>query len=213
MGCFSDKTPHNLLKHTFNKGGIMKKIKVFQKLVKGFLPILWLITGWVVLWNVIYQILAANGLVQFGSIKIVTWAFFLTITVFFMQEELSNKDRFFTTLFGGAVGILLGWGVISGTKALAGTGLNPTFALCIFLAIAITMLIMLHPFMPYFFNNVGFCYFVIYFVFMEIPEEELAEISVIPSLLISLALGSIIMNLGCMLLLRIYKNCRKNSAR
>ena len=191
----------------------MKKIKVFQKPAKGFLPMLWLITGWVVLWNVVYQILAANGLVQFGSIKIVAWAFFITITIFFMQEELGNRDRFFTTLFGGAVGILLGWCVVSGTTALAAAGWNPTLALCIFLAIAITMLIMLPPYMPYFFNNVGFIYFIVYFVFIEISEEELAEISVVPSLLISLVLGSIIMNLGCMLMLRIYSNCRKNSTK
>lgn len=192
----------------------MKKIKFFQKPAKGFLPILWLIIGWVVLWNVIYQILAhvvrsdGTTLVQFGSIKIVAWAFFITITIFFMQEELSNKDRFLTTLFGGAVGILLGWGVVSGTTALAAAGVTPVLALCIFLAIAITMLIMLPPYMPYLFNNVGFCYFIIYFVFTEITEEVEA-ISVIPSLLISLALGSIIMNLGCMLLLRIYENCRR----
>ena len=191
----------------------MKRIKIFQKPAKGLLPILWLITGWVVLWNVIYQILSANGLVQFGSIKIVAWAFFITITVFFMQEELSNKDRFFTTMFGGAVGVLLGAGVIEGTKLLAGAGLNATFALCIFLAIAIAMLIMLPPYMPYFFNNVGFCYFIIYFVFTEISEEELAEISVVPSLLVSLVLGSIIMNLGCMLVLKIYENCKKKSAK
>lgn len=196
----------------------MKKIKFFQKPAKGFLPILWIITGWVVLWNVIYQILAhierSNGttLVQFGSIKIVAWAFFITITIFFMQEELSNKDRFFTTLFGGAAGILLGWGVASGTAALAAAGVNATLALCIFLVTAITMLIMLPPYMPYLFNNVGFCYFIIYFVFSEITEEA-ETISVIPSLLISLVLGSIIMNLGCMLLLKIFENCKKKYAR
>ena len=74
------------------------------------------------------------------------------------------------------------------------------------LVIAIAALILLHPYLPMFFNNVGFCYFII----SLINSKE--TISSLPSNLLSLLLGSIILNLGCSALLTLYINNKKKKA-
>ena len=154
---------------------------------------------WILLWNVVYQILHAKNLLEFGGVEIVNWAFFLSVTVFFMQVELSYRDRFLTTLFGGIVGLLAGAGVAKGTALLMGAGLSHVTAVCLLLAAAIGLLILLQPVLPYLFNNVGFCYFIVSLIQSKETSAKL------PSNLVSLALGCLILNLGCSLLLTAYK--------
>ena len=60
---------------------------------------------WIAIWNIAYQLL--HGIWHDWDIQIVNWAFFASITLFFMQEELTYKERFWYTLVGGNVGLLL----------------------------------------------------------------------------------------------------------
>ena len=175
------------------------KLSFFNKPKKAKLLGLAIVFLWILLWNVIYQILHGNGLLEFGGLEIVNWSFFLSVTVFFMQEELTYRDRFLTTLIGGAVGLLAGAGVAKGTALLMGAGLSHVLAVSLLLAVAIALLILLQPVLPYLFNNVGFCYFIVSLI------QSKEAVAKLPSNLLSLALGCLILNLGCSLLLTAYK--------
>ena len=181
-----------------------KKFKLLHKPPKGKMTGLLIVFAWIILWNIIYQ--ACHDILTSGSIQVVNWSFFISVTIFFMQEELSYKDRFLHTLFGGAVGLLVAAGVVKGCVALMGAGLSHFAAISILLVISIGALILLHPYLPMFFNNVGFCYFII----SLINSKE--TISMLPSNLLSLLLGSIILNLGCSALLTLYINNKKKKA-
>ena len=174
-----------------------EKFTLLHKPKKGKMGGLLIVFVWIVIWNVAYQLL--HGIWHDWSIQIVNWAFFASVTLFFMQEELTYKNRFWYTLIGGNVGLLLAAGVIVSSKYLSGFGLNHTLAVTIPLLICVAVLILANPYLPMIFNNVGFIYFIVTFV----KTDEV--ITKLPSHMLSLLLGSIILNLGCAVLLNIYK--------
>lgn len=185
------------------------KITLIGKPTKGKMKGLAIVFLWILLWNVIFQLMhhsEALHHLQFGSVEIVNWAFFLSVTVFFMQEELNYIERFLRTAVGGTVGLLISSGVILGVTAMVKSGMNKTASLCSLLAIALILLIFLEPILPMFFNNVGFCYFIVSLADSSTTVEKL------PSHIISLLLGSVILNLGCTLLLTLYKKSAAKKA-
>ena len=175
------------------------KLSFFNKPKKAKMVGLLIVFLWIILWNVIYQVLHAKGMTHLFGLEIVNWSFFLSVTVFFMQEELQYKERFFTTLLGGAVGLLIAAGVAKGTGLLMAAGVGHVVAVSALLIVAIGLLILLQPVLPYLFNNVGFCYFIVSLIN---SKETVANL---PSNLLSLALGCLTLNLGCSLLLGLYK--------
>lgn len=174
-----------------------EKITLLSKPKKGKMCGLLIVFIWIAIWNVAYQLL--HGIWHDWNIQIVNWAFFASVTLFFMQEELTYKNRFWYTLIGGNVGLLLAVGVIVSSRYLSGFGLNHTLAVTIPLLICVAILILANPYLPMIFNNVGFIYFIVSFL----KTDEL--IIKLPSHMLSLLLGSIILNLGCAILLSIYK--------
>lgn len=154
---------------------------------------------WIAIWNVVFQILHHS----FPNMPIVNWAFFISVTIFFMQEELSPKEKFWHTLVGGAVGLLLAAGIVAGCGALVRQGVPYLGAICPLILLAIGMLILLKPVFPVFFNNVGFCYLIVALV------NSSTAASGLPKYLLSLALGSVILNLGCIFLIKTYSRYKK----
>lgn len=181
-----------------NKG----KIKFFSKPPKGKMAALALVFLWIALWNVIYQVLHGAGLLHFhiGSLEleVVNWAFFSVVTLFFMQEELTYKERFLHTLVGGTVGCLLAAGIGFAVTLLMKNGVGYAAAVSIPLVTVIAMLILLNPYMPVVFNNVGFIALIFSFV------ESDKVVSSLPSYILSIFLGSVILNLGCTVLINQY---------
>lgn len=173
-----------------------EKIKFLQKPAKGKLGGLFIVFLWISLWNIVYQ--ALHGIWAESEIQIVNWAFFAAVTLFFMQEELTYKQRFWHTLIGGTVGLLLAAGVVLCCTALMKTGLSHTVAVSIPLIVCIAILILAHPYVPVVFNNVGFIYFIVAFV------EKEHTVSMLPSYVLSLLAGSVILNLGCAFLIGRY---------
>ncbi|MBR6531515.1 MAG: hypothetical protein IKT61_03345 [Clostridia bacterium] len=171
--------------------------KLIHKPKKGKMGGLLIVFLWIALWNVIYQLV--HGIWHDWDIQIVNWAFFASVTLFFMQEELSYKNRFWYTLVGGSVGLLLAVGVIFSSKYLTGFGLDHTVAVCIPLLVCVAILILANPYLPMIFNNVGFIYFIVSFIQTDKAIPNL------PSHLVSLLVGSVVLNLGCTVLLNIYK--------
>lgn len=170
-------------------------LKFISKPKKGKMKGLLIVFAWIILWNLIYQVV--HGV--WHEMPIANWAFFISVTIFFMQEELSYKARFWHTLIGGAVGLLLAAGLIIVYAALAKGGVPALASIMIPLVICVGALILLNPYLPVFFNNVGFCYFIIALIDAETAVEKL------PIYLLSLLLGSICLNLGCSGLLALYQ--------
>lgn len=181
-----------------------KSFKLLHKPPKGKVPALCLVFLWIALWNVIFQ--ALHGVMPHEGLRIINWAFFISVAVFFLQEELSYKDRFWYTLCGGTVGLLLAALVSLGAKALMGLGLSHFAAVCIPLVIIIGVLILTRPFIPMFFNDVGFVYLICSFIESDKMIENL------PSHLLSLLLGSIILNLGASAIIMLYRKAMAKKA-
>ena len=176
-----------------------KKIKLLHKPPKGKVPALCLVFLWIALWNSVFQLLEITHIMPHEGLRLVNWAFFMTVAVFFLQEELTYKERFWHTLCGGAVGLLLAAAVSLCAKLLMGFGLSHFSAVCIPLVIIIGTLILTRPFIPMFFNDVGFVYLICSFI------ESDKIVANLPSHLLSLVLGSIILNLGASGLITLYK--------
>ncbi len=182
-----------------------EKIQLIHHPKKGKIGGLFIVFIWIAIWNIAYQLL--NGIWHDWDIQIVNWAFFASITLFFMQEELTYKERFWYTLVGGNVGLLLAAGVIVNSKVMAGFGLDHTVAVTMSLLACVAVLILANPYLPMVFNNVGFIYFIASFV----KTDEV--VTKLPSHMLSLLLGSVILNIGCSVLLNAYKKkLSKNSA-
>ena len=64
-----------------------KSIKLLHKPPKGKLKALVLVFLWIALWNIIYQ--ALHGVMPHEGLRIVNWPFFISVAVFFLQEELT----------------------------------------------------------------------------------------------------------------------------
>lgn len=173
--------------------------KLLHKPPKGKLRALVLVFLWIALWNVVYETVHILGIMPHEGLRIVNWPFFISVAIFFLQEELSYKDRFLYTLCGGAVGLLLAAGISLCVKALTGAGLSYLAAVCIPLVLTIGLLILTRPFIPMFFNDVGFVYLICSFIQSDKIVTDL------PSHMLSLVLGSIILNLGASGIITLYK--------
>ncbi len=177
-------------------------LKFLSKPPKGKMKGLLIVFAWIILWNIIYQVI--HG--AWHDMPIANWAFFISVTIFFMQEELTYKARFVHTLVGGAVGLLLAAGLVAVYAALAKSGVSPLAAISVPLVVCIAALILLNPYLPVVFNNVGFCYFIVALIDAE------SAITKLPVYLLSLLLGSLILNLGCSGLLSLYQKIAMKKA-
>ncbi len=178
------------------------KFKILHKPTKTKMQVLTLVFIWIAVWNVIYQFLHGAHLLHFEigslSLGVENWAFFAAVTLFFMQEELTYKDRFWHTLVGGTVGLLLAAAVVASVGVLMGFGLSHAAAASIPLVIVVGILILAHPWLPMIFNNVGFIYLIVAFVKSDVMLQNL------PSYIFSLMLGSVVLNLGCSFIITKY---------
>lgn len=121
-------------------------LKFFAKPPKGKMKGLLIVFAWIILWNFIYQ--AVHG--AWYDMPIANWAFFISVTIFFMQEELTYKARFWHTLMGGAVGLLLAAGLVTVDVLLVKSGVPHLAAIMIPLTVCIAALILLNPYLPFF---------------------------------------------------------------
>lgn len=178
------------------------KFTLFHKPTKAKLHVLLIVFAWIGIWNVIYQYLHAAGALHFEigslSLGVENWAFFVAVTLFFMLEELPLKDRFWHTLCGGIVGLLLAAGIVLTVPFLMGKGLDHATAVSIPLVIVVAALILLHAYIPLFFNNVGFIYLIVAFIQADVMVEKL------PSYIFSVIVASLILNLGSIVLINKY---------
>ena len=73
-----------------------KKLTIISKPPKGKMTGLLIVFAWIILWNIVYQ--ACHDILTCGPIQVINLSFFISVTIFLMQEELSYKERFWHTL-------------------------------------------------------------------------------------------------------------------
>ncbi|MFZ5595871.1 MAG: DUF1097 domain-containing protein [Bacillota bacterium] len=92
-----------------------------------------------------------------------TWPAFMVLVLFFLsgQDTKSFKNIF----AGGAVGILLAFGLVTGIGILVPMGIGMTAATLILVAVAIFLIVALGGVANIFFNNYAFIYFTIALIY------------------------------------------------
>lgn len=154
-----------------------------HKVDKPTIIILFLVFLWIAFWNIIVQAFHHS----LEALPFSSWAFFISVTFFFLLEGHDMKKKFLQTLVGGGVGIALAALMILCYAWLMGMGLPHTAAICIPLVIIVGVLILAGPYCPIAFNNVGFGYFIIALISSE------TAVSNAPAYLLSLVIGCIIL--------------------
>lgn len=88
-----------------------------------------------------------------------TWIYSLTVPLFFLMEG-TEKEKVTSIFCGGATGMVLAYLMCMAISATAPC-LGEPWSYLIFVTVAIAILMLLMPFAPYFFNNVGFVYLIV----------------------------------------------------
>ena len=108
--------------------------------------------GWILLINLFLQFLH----IEYG------WIIFISnIMLFTMPGDI--RKNIFTVEFGGMVGIIFAFLALLCIGELE-TMMNSTAAVMIVLTAGFSVLILLNPRFPQFFNNIGFAYFTCAFI-------------------------------------------------
>lgn len=170
---------------------------------KRRLIILLVILLWVLLCN--YLVLFLESQQWFQKLPFVKWAFSISMVIFFMMEHLSYKERFFETLCGGAVGILLARTAAQTVAyCVAHAICDQTTVVLILVPIILLLNIYLHAFIPLLFNSAGFAYYVFCSVTTVTNEGvTLNAVNGCWAYLFSLAAGMLLMVGGSLALIRI----------
>lgn len=88
-----------------------------------------------------------------------SWVYSLTVPLFFLMEG-TEKEKVLSIFCGGAAGMILTYVMCMGIRATTPyLGGLWSYVICVTIAIGVLMLMM--PFAPYFFNNVGFVYLIV----------------------------------------------------
>ena len=138
-------------------------------------------------------ILIANAIIHVTGLEY-RWLIFLSNIMMFTLEG-DVKDRFVTVELGGLVGLIL-----TVIALLSITALTPVlggfFGFLIPLAVVLFILIILHPYAPKVFNNVGFAYLTVACIDAETFAANL------PLFFATYILGSLAFNGVCVLLMK-----------
>ncbi len=138
-------------------------------------------------------ILVANAFLHAISFEY-NWLIFLSnIMLFTMEGDV--KDRFISVEIGGLVGLLLTVGALLAITALTPV-LGSMAGFLIPLAVVLFLLVIVHPYAPKVFNNVGFAYLTVACI------DTTAFATHIPMFFATFIVGSLIFNGVCILLMK-----------
>lgn len=144
----------------------------------------------------IVWILIANATIHLIGYEYGWVVFVSNIMLFLLPGDL--KTRFLTVEVGGFVGLVLTVGMLLAANALGGI-IGHLFGFLIPLAVVLVLLIIVHPYAPIVFNNVGFAYLICATIAIPNFVENL------PSHFIGFVVGSLVFNGVCVLLLKYFE--------
>ena len=172
-------------------------MKFFNKMNKNSFAIQFFAFLWILICNIIVQIL--HGPLT-GDVGNWTWTIFLANVLFFIKSNPNHKEGLLENACGGIFGLLGAMGLIYMNIWFAGMGASTLLATLIAIAVFLFLTIAIHPMVPYVFNNMALCFFLVALVVEETQGTLIAH----PWLhFLGVILGNLIVNVGTVLVVEL----------
>ncbi|MBQ6368972.1 MAG: hypothetical protein IJJ17_02730 [Parasporobacterium sp.] len=167
-------------------------MKFFQKMDKNQFLVMFAAFLWILICNIIVQFL--HG--PLSSIGIPGWTIFLANVLFFIKGNPKHMEGLLENACGAIFGLIGAMGLIYLNIWFAGMGASTLLATIIAIAIFLFLTIAIHPLVPYVFNNMALCFFLV----ALINEETQTALIANPwSHFAGVILGNGIVNVGTIL--------------
>ena len=165
-------------------------MKFCQKMDKKVFPLVLAAFVWILLCNVLVQVLHA----PLASIGIPGWTIFLANVLFFIKNNPDHKEGLLENALGGIFGLLGAMGLLYFVGSI---GIDPIVATIIAIAVFLFLTIALHPMLPYVFNNNALCFFLV----ALINDGTRTALKAYPfSHFAGVLIGNLIVNIGTVLI-------------
>lgn len=165
-------------------------MKFFQKMNGAQFKVQFAAFLWILVCNVLVQIF----LEPLESVGIIGWTIFLANVLFFIKSNPNQKEGLLENACGGIFGIACAIGTIYMMGWLEGLGLSHVISICIPIAIFLFLTIAIHPMVPYVFNNMALCFYLVSFLDAEsVLTQPWGHF-------IGVILGNVIVNVGTVLI-------------
>ena len=167
-------------------------MRFFQKMDRNQFKVQFAAFVWILICNVIVQLL--HG--PLSSIGIPGWTIFLANVLFFIKGNPKQLEGLLENACGGIFGLIGAIGLIYLNVWFAGMGASTLLATIIAIAVFLFLTIAIHPLVPYVFNNMALCFFLVALV----NEETQTALLAAPfSHFAGVILGNLIVNTGTIL--------------
>ena len=133
-------------------------MKFFQKMTKAQFAVMFAAFLWIFICNVIVQLLHGPLTEGVGNW---TWTIFLANVLFFIKSNPNQKEGLIENACGGIFGLLGAMGLISLVTLFAEKGWSTLLATLIAIFVFLFLTIAIHPLVPYVFNNMALCFFLV----------------------------------------------------
>ena len=171
-------------------------MKFFNKMDRHTFIIMFSAFVWILICNIIVQLLHA----PLASIGIPGWTIFLANVLFFIKGNPKHVEGLLENACGGIFGLIGAIGLINLNIWFAGMGWSTLTATIIAIAVFLFLTIAIHPLLPYVFNNMALCFFLV----ALINEETQTGLIASPfSHFAGVILGNLIVNVGTVLIVDI----------
>lgn len=131
--------------------------KFFQKMNKDQFLVQFCAFLWILVCNIIAQVLIHSGVINVGGNW--TWTIFLANVLFFIRSNPNQKEGLLEDACGGIFGLLGAIGLIYLTTLFPED--NQLLPVLIAIAVFLFLTIAIHPLLPYVFNNFALCFFLV----------------------------------------------------
>lgn len=189
----------------------MIMMKFFQKMNGDTFKVQFFAFLWILVCNVIVQLLHGPMTEGVGNW---TWTIFLANVLFFIKSNPNHKEGLLENACGGIFGLLGAMGLISLNTWFAQKGISTLLATLIAIAIFLFLTIAIHPLVPYVFNNMALCFFLValinagaFYVDPDLGAETWGTQPVLMSQpwlhFLGVILGNLIVNVGTVLIVNL----------
>ena len=194
MLCYDHKG--NLPVYIINSMEGILMMKFYNKMDKHTFILMFSAFVWILFCNILVQVLHA----PLASIGIPGWTIFLANVLFFIKNNPKHIEALLENACGGIFGLIGAIGLIYLNIWFGNIGLPTLIATIIAIAIFLFLTIALHPMVPYVFNNMALCFFLV----ALINEETQVNLITSPfSHFAGVILGNLIVNIGTVLIVDI----------
>ena len=186
-------------------------MKFFNKMDKHTFILMFSAFLWILICNIIVQLLHEPLTAGVGNW---TWTIFLANVLFFIKGNPKHVEALLENACGGIFGLIGAMGLISLNTWFAGMGISTLSSTILAIAVFLFLTIALHPMVPYVFNNMSLCFFLVALInagaFYVNPDLGVSTWGTQPVLMshpwlhfLGVILGNLIVNVGTVLIVDI----------